>query len=209
MLFLLTLPLLKASFNKATGCIERDLKGTVVSLKSSENVIRSLVLYQLPRIHPRFCFSTLIALSFYAEILNQGSYSVDASKASLTTLPVYLCSLFCQFMFTFRKQSSGDKDGWRKSWVYRSWLCWHHRLNMNDKKKKIAHWFLMSFTSGSLARELTLHRGHPLLLTNKFRKGVFCHCLHFIMFTISAALLAAWAVPHVGLTWNGLSQVVP
>lgn len=63
----------------------------------------------------------------------------------------------------------------------------------------------MGFSSGSLAKELTLYHGHPLLLTNKFNKAVFCHCLYFIIFTISADLLAAQAVPmavppHVGLT---------
>lgn len=85
-----------------------------MSLKSSENVITSLALYQLPSIDHTFCSFTLIALCLYAEILNQGSYSVDASIASFTTLPIYFCSPFCHFMFTFRKQSSGDKDNWRK-----------------------------------------------------------------------------------------------
>lgn len=73
------------------------------SISNPVNMSLEVFLHQLLNIHHMFCSFTLTALSLYAEILNQQSYSVDASVALLTTLPIYLCSPFCHFLFISRK----------------------------------------------------------------------------------------------------------
>lgn len=69
----------------------------------------------------------------------------------------------------------------------------------------------MHFSSGSLARELTLHPSHPLVLTNKFSEPVFCHCLHFYhihhLSSTACSMGSPTGGPHLKWFLSGCSSV--